>query len=114
MSLTANIRQNLFKIYQNIRFEKLIFINLRYEKLANAFEGFNGYFASTADQIKQAFNLALKETTKPSIINIAINPSADRKAQVFLFKTYFMLNLKIKIFIFFYYQQFPWLTKSKV
>ncbi len=29
---------------------------------------------------------ALKETTKPSIINIAINPSADRKAQVYLFK----------------------------
>ena len=56
--------------------------NIRYDKLSSAFEGFNGYHAETVDQIKTAFRSALKETNKPSIINIAINPSADRKAQV--------------------------------
>ena len=33
--------------------------NIRYEKLANAFENFNGYFAETPDQIKEAFKAAL-------------------------------------------------------
>ena len=56
--------------------------NIRYEKLANAFENFKGYFAETPEQIRQSFKLALETTNKPSIINIAINPSADRKAQV--------------------------------
>lgn len=65
--------------------------NIRYEKLANAFEGFNGYHAENTEQINTAVNAALKETNKPTIINIAINPSADRKAQ-----------------------EFPWLTKSKI
>lgn len=65
--------------------------NIRYEKFANAFEGFKGYHAETTEQINSALNEALKETNKPSIINIAINPTADRKAQ-----------------------EFPWLTKSKI
>ena len=56
--------------------------NIKYEKLANAFENFKGYFAETPDQIKQAFKSALEITNSPSIINIAINPTADRKAQV--------------------------------
>ena len=59
--------------------------NIRYEKLANAFENFKGYFAETPEQIRQSFKLALETTDKPSIINIAINPSADRKAQVINF-----------------------------
>ena len=65
--------------------------NIRYEKLANAFENFQGYFAETPEQIREAFKAALSVTDKPSIINVAINPTADRKAQ-----------------------EFPWLTKSKV
>ena len=57
--------------------------NIRYEKLAAAFgDDFKGYHAETAEQIKSAMKLALSEKTRPSIINIAINPSADRKAQV--------------------------------
>ena len=56
--------------------------NIRYDKLASAFENFKGYHAETPDEIKAAFKSALNENNRPSIINIAINPSADRKAQV--------------------------------
>jgi thiamine pyrophosphate-dependent acetolactate synthase large subunit-like protein len=56
--------------------------NIHYEKLASAFDNFQGFYAETKEQIKDAFQKALKETKRPSIINIAINPSADRKAQV--------------------------------
>lgn len=69
-------------------------VNTRYEKLANAFENFNGYFAETPAQIKEAFKAALSEKNRPSIINIAINPSADRKAQV----NYLLSNKGIKNF----------------
>jgi thiamine pyrophosphate-dependent acetolactate synthase large subunit-like protein len=58
--------------------------NIRYEKLASAFENFKGYHAETAEEIRAALTSALRETGRPSIINIAINPSADRKAQVCL------------------------------
>jgi thiamine pyrophosphate-dependent acetolactate synthase large subunit-like protein len=58
--------------------------NIQYQKLGQAYdpEKFKGYFAETTQQIKEAIESALKETQYPSIINIAINPSADRKAQV--------------------------------
>ena len=56
--------------------------NIRYDKLASAFENFNGFHCETTDQISEAVEQALSQTNKPSIINIAINPSADRKAQV--------------------------------
>lgn len=62
---------------------------IRYEKMTNAFNGFRGYFAATADEIRKAVRSALDEKNAPSLINIAINPSADRKAQV---------NLKFLIF----------------
>lgn len=65
--------------------------NIRYDKLSSAFENFNGYHVETPDQIRNAFEKALAEKNRPSIINVAINPSADRKAQ-----------------------EFPWLTKSKM
>jgi 2-hydroxyacyl-CoA lyase 1 len=59
--------------------------NIRYEKFASAFEKFKGYFAQTPDDIQSALRSALKETRRPSIINIEINTSADRKAQVIEF-----------------------------
>ena len=68
--------------YKNILFKA----NIRYEKLASAYEGFEGYHAETCEQIRDAFQKALAQKNKPTIINIAINPSADRKAQVIFFK----------------------------
>lgn len=55
---------------------------IRYEKMTSAFNGFQGYFAATSDEIRKAVRSALNEKNVPSLINIAINPSADRKAQV--------------------------------
>ncbi len=86
--------------------------NIHYEKLASAFDNFQGFYAETKEQIKDAFQKALKETKRPSIINIAINPSADRKAQVIfwdllLLFVSFVFNLNA-------HKEFPWLTKSKI
>jgi len=67
---------------------------IHYEKLAHAFDSndkFKAFYAETSEQIEAAVKSALEQTNSPSIINIAINPSADRKAQ-----------------------EFPWLTKSKM
>ena len=75
--------------------------NIRYDKLASAFDGFAGYHAEDKSQINSALKAALNTTKKPSIINIAINPSADRKAQVNK-KLSFMSNngLDFKLFYF--------------
>lgn len=73
---------------------------IRYEKISSAFgENFKGYHASTPDEIRRAVRSALNEKISPSLINIAINPSADRKAQVsfrnFLIFFCFVLNITI-------------------
>ena len=51
----------------------------------------NGFMCRTRDDIKNAMNKALNITDSPSLINIMINPMAQRKAQAF-----------------------EWLTRSKV
>lgn len=66
---------------------------IRYEKMAAAFDGFRGYFASTPEEISTALRSALAENSRPSLINIAINPAADRKAQVLKKKIHFFLNI---------------------
>ncbi|KYN00158.1 2-hydroxyacyl-CoA lyase 1 [Cyphomyrmex costatus] len=61
-----------------------------YEKLMEMF-GKKGYFCTTVEDIQQALKLSLKVVDSPSLINIMINPQADRKKQ-----------------------QFNWLTESKL
>ena len=78
MSVFKEKRKRNKKNDANILFEA----NIRYERLASAYEGFEGYHAETCEQIRDAFQKALAQKNKPTIINIAINPSADRKAQV--------------------------------
>lgn len=51
----------------------------------------NGYLCKTRDDIKNAMGKVLEVTDSPSLINIMINPMAQRKAQAF-----------------------EWLTRSKV
>ena len=67
--------------------------SVRYENLMSMFSGKeeNGYFCRTRDDIKNAMGKALRTTDSPSLINIMINPMAQRKAQAF-----------------------EWLTRSKV
>ncbi|EFN63107.1 2-hydroxyacyl-CoA lyase 1 [Camponotus floridanus] len=61
-----------------------------YEKIMEMF-GKKGYFCTTVEEIQRALNLSLKVRDSPSLINIMINPQADRKEQ-----------------------QFNWLTESKL
>ena len=67
--------------------------SVRYEKLMSMFNGKeqNGYLCRTREDIKNAMANALEVTNGPSLINIMINPMAQRKAQAF-----------------------EWLTRSKV
>ena len=40
-----------------------------------------GFLCNTVDDIKIAFSKALQNRTEPSLLNILINPMAQRKAQ---------------------------------
>ena len=53
----------------------------RYEKVIEAFGG-KGFFVETPDQLKPALEAAFA-TDGPSVVNIMINPSAQRKPQQF-------------------------------
>jgi 2-hydroxyacyl-CoA lyase 1 len=53
----------------------------RYEKMIEGFGG-KGYFATTPDELASALKDALGET-RPTIVNIAIDPRAKRKPQKF-------------------------------
>ncbi|XP_041367654.1 2-hydroxyacyl-CoA lyase 1-like [Gigantopelta aegis] len=56
--------------------------NTRYEKLIDVFGG-RGYFAQTVEEIRSSLQSALRDTKQSSIINITINPHAQRKPQEF-------------------------------
>lgn len=47
------------------------------------FGGRGAHFVKTVPQLKQAVTEALRVTDAPSIINVIINPGADRKPQSF-------------------------------
>ncbi len=53
----------------------------RYEKVIEAFGG-DGYFVETPDQLRPALEKAFANG-RPSVVNIMINPSAQRKKQEF-------------------------------
>jgi 2-hydroxyacyl-CoA lyase 1 len=53
----------------------------RYERVIEAFGG-DGYFVETPDQLRPALDKAFAGG-KPSVVNIMINPSAQRKPQQF-------------------------------
>ena len=59
--------------------------SVRYEKLMSMFNGKeeNGYLCRTREDIKISMGKALQVTDSPSLINIMINPMAQRKAQAF-------------------------------
>lgn len=68
-----------------------LYPNIHYDKLSHAFDGFQGFNAETPSELKNVLKKALSIKNKPTIINVKIDPAADRKAQ-----------------------EFPWLTKSKI
>ncbi|XP_074261777.1 2-hydroxyacyl-CoA lyase 1 isoform X2 [Saimiri boliviensis] len=54
--------------------------NSHYEQVMTAFGG-KGYFVETPEELQKSLRLSLADTTKPSLINIMIEPQATRKAQ---------------------------------
>lgn len=52
-----------------------------YERIAGAF-GCQGYLARTLEEVKKSVQSALAEKTRPSIINVFIEPSSGRVQQV--------------------------------
>lgn len=62
----------------------------RYERMASIFDE-SGHLCTTIPELESAVKLSLAESQKPSLINVLINPMAQRKAQ-----------------------DFDWLTRSKI
>ncbi|XP_036917227.1 2-hydroxyacyl-CoA lyase 1 isoform X2 [Sturnira hondurensis] len=61
--------------------------NSRYEQVMTAFGG-KGYFVQTPAELQDSLKQSLAETTKPSLINIMIEPQAMRKSQDFHWLTH--------------------------
>ncbi|XP_038222200.1 2-hydroxyacyl-CoA lyase 1 isoform X2 [Zerene cesonia] len=55
---------------------------VRYEKMMEMF-GSSGHLCRTVEEIESAIKAAIQVTDRPSIINILINPQANRKPQTF-------------------------------
>uniref|UniRef100_A0A7N5KIK0 2-hydroxyacyl-CoA lyase n=1 Tax=Ailuropoda melanoleuca TaxID=9646 RepID=A0A7N5KIK0_AILME len=56
--------------------------NSHYEQVMMAFGG-KGYFVQTPEELQKSLKQSLADTTKPSLINVMIEPQAMRKAQDF-------------------------------
>uniref|UniRef100_A0A1B6F1Z5 2-hydroxyacyl-CoA lyase n=2 Tax=Cuerna arida TaxID=1464854 RepID=A0A1B6F1Z5_9HEMI len=56
--------------------------SVRYDKMVQMFGG-QGYFCQTIPELQSALRSALTVRDQPTIINVMINPSADRKPQNF-------------------------------
>lgn len=55
--------------------------NSHYEQVMMAFGG-KGYFVQTPEELQKSLKQSLADKTKPSLINVMIEPQAMRKAQV--------------------------------
>lgn len=62
----------------------------RYDQVMTAFGG-QGYLVRTAEELRDALRRSLSDWDKPSLLNVLIDPSSDRKQQ-----------------------EFPWLTRSNL
>ena len=73
--------------------------NARYEKVLEAFGG-NGYYCNTPDEIQKAMKESMANTKQASMVNVMIDPMADRRAQVGVFigknlTFYYTANLSV-------------------
>lgn len=57
-------------------------VEAHYENLLNMF-GHQGHFVKTIPQLEQSLQEALQVSDRPTILNVIISPSSDRKAQSF-------------------------------
>lgn len=57
-------------------------VETRYEAMSEMF-GHAGYFVKTIPELRKSLNGALKIKDRPTILNVIIGPSSDRKEQSF-------------------------------
>lgn len=57
-------------------------VQIRYEAMMKMFH-MRGYFCETVKELEAAVKSCLEVNDRPTIINVAINPSSDRKPQAF-------------------------------
>lgn len=53
----------------------------RYDEVMSAFGG-RGFLVRTAEELRSALELSLSDWGRPSLLNVLIDPSSDRKQQV--------------------------------
>lgn len=53
----------------------------RYDEVMAAFGG-KGYLVRTVEELRRALELSLTDWQRPSLLNVLIDPSSDRKPQV--------------------------------
>lgn len=57
-------------------------VEARYDEMSKIY-GHTGYFVKTIPELRRSLNDALKVTDRPTILNVIIGPSSDRKEQSF-------------------------------
>lgn len=57
-----------------------------YEQVMSAFGG-RGYLVRTVEELRTALQQSLSDAATPSLINVLIDPTSDRKQQVALYTT---------------------------
>ena len=53
----------------------------RYDEVMTAFGG-RGFLVRTVEELRSALQLSLSDWERPSLLNVLIDPSSDRKQQV--------------------------------
>lgn len=53
----------------------------RYDQVMTAFGG-RGFLVRTPEELRSALELSLSDWDRPSLLNVLIDPSSDRKQQV--------------------------------
>lgn len=81
----------LYNVSQELRCDKSLLTfrappvsllpDARYDQVMTAFGG-QGFLVRTAEELKSALELSLSDWDRPSLLNVLIDPSSDRKQQV--------------------------------
>lgn len=61
-------------------------VEVRYEQMMQMF-GQKGHFVRSVPELKKAIAASLAQTAGPSVVNVVISPSSDRKPQTFAWLT---------------------------
>lgn len=64
----------------------MLTVETRYEQMLSMF-GQKGHFVKSIPELRKSLTEALQVTDRPSIVNVIIAPSAERKAQSFSWLT---------------------------